>query len=578
MVDDKVVYYALSGPVFHPPPDVNRMNHEVTMDHSLPLISTLVGSLAMAYVFGMLAYRLKVSPMVGYLLAGVLVGPFTPGYVADGHIAPELAEIGVILLMFGVGLHFSIKDLLAVKMIAVPGAIVQILIATLLGAGLALLFGWNWLAALIFGLSLSVASTVVLLRALETSNRTDSHEGKIAVGWLIVEDLVMVLALVLLPLLANLTADNAQTLSVSHLLQQIGLTLGKVAAFILIMMMFGRRLIPWLLARSAATGSREMFTLTVLVIALGIAFGAVKLFDVSFALGAFFAGIVLNGSELSHKAAHDTLPLRDAFAVLFFVSVGMLFNPVILIHAPFAVLASLLIVVVGKSCAAYGLVRLFRHDKHTALTISISLAQIGEFSFILLGLGILLGVVPTEARDIVLAAAILSILVNPMLFGWLARYDQRKQGADIAPTVTVPAPGKVVLVGAGKVGSRVAEQLLARQVPLVVIDTDAALVEGLQARGFDAVRGNAVLPDTLVAAGLQERDILIVAIPNSFEAGEIVAQQRALHPGRLILACAYLGEEMEWLQKQGATHTINGAVEIAERIVQWVPNTTESAA
>ncbi len=544
------------------------------MEHSLPLITTLVGSLLMAFVFGMLAHRLKLSPMVGYLVAGVLSGPFTPGYVADAEIAPELAELGVILLMFGVGLHFSLRDLMAVKRIAVPGAIGQIAIATLLGALLATVLGWSPLAATLFGLSLSVASTVVLLRALEARSMVESPEGKIAVGWLIVEDLVMVLALVLLPLLANLSSDDGQGATWGQLVSEVAWTLGKVATFITLMVVFGRRFIPWLLARSAATGSRELFTLAVLAIALGIAFGAVELFDVSFALGAFFAGIVLNGSELSHKAANDSLPLRDAFAVLFFVSVGMLFNPAILLTAPLAVLASVIIILFGKSLAAYGIVRLFGHDRHTALTISASLAQIGEFSFILLGLGITLGLLPTEARDIVLAAAIVSILVNPFLFNLIDRLEARTAAHGenaTAPKAGVPAD-KVVLVGGGRIGGRIAEQLRQSRVPLVIVESDPGQTERLREQGFEVIHGNAVLAETLEEAGIEEACVLIVAIPNSFEAGEIIASQRGLAPARTILACAYFGDEMEWLQKQGATAVVNGADEVANRLVSLLPD------
>ena len=559
------------------------------MHHSLPLITTLVGSLVLAFIFGMLAHRLRLSPMVGYLIAGVLCGPFTPGYVADSEIAPELAELGVILLMFGVGLHFSLKDLMAVKRIAVPGAIGQIAIATLLGVGLASLLGWPLLAASVFGLSLSVASTVVLLRALEARNMLESPEGKIAVGWLIVEDLVMVLALVLLPLLANLTGEGTQSLTMQHLLGEVLWTMGKVATFIILMIVFGRRLIPWILARSAATGSRELFTLAVLAIALGIAFGAVQLFDVSFALGAFFAGIVLNGSELSHKAANDSLPLRDAFAVLFFVSVGMLFNPAILLSNPLAVLATLLIIVLGKSLAAYGIVRLFGHDRHTALTISASLAQIGEFSFILLGLGITLELLPTDARDIVLAGAILSILINPFLFAWLERTPSPREesldtprgeaGMDDAQTSDPVQPADllsqwdnhVILVGGGRIGSLIAQRLQQSQVPLVIVELDTQPIARLRGQGHAVVRGNAVLPDTLEQAGITRARALIVAIPNSFEAGEIIASQRAAHTHLSILACAYLGEEVAWLQKQGASQVVNGAAEIASRLISLLP-------
>jgi CPA2 family monovalent cation:H+ antiporter-2 len=394
------------------------------MDHSLPLITTLVGGLVLAYLFGMLASRLRISPMVGYLAAGVVCGPFTPGYVADLRLAPELAEIGVILLMFGVGLHFSVKDLLSVKHIAIPGAIVQITLATLLGLGLSQLLDWTVTAGLVFGLALSTASTVVLLRALESRGQLDTNEGRIAIGWLIVEDLVMVLALVLLPILANLQ-QGGEALTPAQVMADIGLTLAKVAAFIALMVIGGRRLIPWLLARTAATGSRELFTLAVLSCSLGIAFGAVKLFGVSFALGAFFAGVVMNSSHLSHKAANDTLPLQDAFAVLFFVSVGMLFDPVILLREPLAVLATLFVIVIGKSVAAFAIVRLFGHSQRTALTISASLAQVGEFSFILMGLGVMLELVPGVARDLVLVGACFSIVLNPLVFNQVERWLRR---------------------------------------------------------------------------------------------------------------------------------------------------------
>ncbi|MDN6073280.1 MAG: Kef family K(+) transporter, partial [Enterobacterales bacterium] len=328
------------------------------MHHSTPLITTIVGGLVLAFLLGMLANRLRISPLVGYLVAGVLAGPFTPGFVADTSLAPELAEIGVILLMFGVGLHFSLKDLMAVKNIAIPGAIAQIAVATLLGMGLSSLLGWDLVTGLVFGLCLSTASTVVLLRALEERQLIDSQRGQIAIGWLIVEDLAMVLTLVLLPAFAGIMGEG-QDMQLKDLLIELGITLGKVVAFITIMIVVGRRLVPWILAKTASTGSRELFTLSVLALAMGVAYGAVAIFDVSFALGAFFAGMVLNESELSHRAAHDTLPLRDAFAVLFFVSVGMLFDPMILVEQPLAVLGCLAIIVFGKSLAAFFLVKMF---------------------------------------------------------------------------------------------------------------------------------------------------------------------------------------------------------------------------
>ena len=388
--------------------------------HDTPLIATIAAGFMLAFVFGMIAHRLRLSPLVGYLAAGIVVGPFTPGFVADAKLAQELAEIGVILLMFGVGLHFSLADLMAVRRIAVPGAVAQIGVATLLGMGLAAALGWGLGTGLVFGLALSVASTVVLVRALQERKILESERGRIAVGWLIVEDLVMVLALVLLPALAPaLVADTR--LPASEIAATIGLTLLKVAAFIGVMVVAGRRVIPWIMHHAAHTGSRELFRLAVYAVALGVAFGAAKLFDVSFALGAFFAGMMMGESRLSQRAADEALPLRDAFAVLFFVSVGMLFNPAVLVEAPLSVLATVLIIVVGKSVAAFVIVRAFGHPVGTALTVSAALAQIGEFSFILVGLGVALSLLPEEGRDLVLAGAILSILVNPFIFAAIER-------------------------------------------------------------------------------------------------------------------------------------------------------------
>ena len=389
--------------------------------HDTPLIATIAIGFVLAFLFGMIAQRLRTSPLVGYLVAGIVVGPFTPGFVADPALAGELAEIGVILLMFAVGLHFSLKDLMSVRAIALPGAVVQILVATLLGMGLAHWIGWSLGAGLVFGLALSVASTVVLVRALQERRMMDTERGRIAVGWLVVEDLVIILALVLLPTIAPLLTGDAR-LPLGALALAAGLTLLKVAAFVGIMLVAGRRVIPWILHEAAHTGSRELFRLAVYAIALGIAFGAVKLFDVSFALAAFFAGMVLAESQLSQRATEEALPLRDAFAVLFFVSVGMLFNPEVLLTAPLHVAAAVLIVLFGKSVAAFVIVRAFGHPTGTALTISASLAQIGELSFILVGLGVALGLLPAEGRDLVLAAAILSILVNPLLFAALDRW------------------------------------------------------------------------------------------------------------------------------------------------------------
>ncbi len=404
------------------------------MHHATPLISTIVGGLVLAFILGALANRLKLPPLIGYLCAGIVVGPHTPGYTADQALAPELAELGVILLMFGVGLHFSLKDLMAVKKIAIPGAVVQIAIATVLGMGVAWGFGWEWGPGLVYGLALSVASTVVLLKALQERNLVESPQGRIAVGWLIVEDLAMVLTLVLLPALAGLLApageagSGAAAASSGDILLTVLSTLGKVAAFVAVMLVIGRRFIPWMLERIVWTGSRELFRLAVLATALGVAFGAYSLFGVSFALGAFFAGMVLAESEFSHRAAEESLPLRDAFAVLFFVSVGMLFNPMVLITDPWGVLATLFIIVVGKSVAALCIVRAFGHSTRTGMTIAVSLAQIGEFSFILAGLGVYLKILPERGQALILAGALLSIVLNPLLFYMLDRYTAKQEG------------------------------------------------------------------------------------------------------------------------------------------------------
>jgi len=407
--------------------------------HETSLIFTIAVSLAFAFVGGFVAVRLYLPPLVGYLLAGVAVGPFTPGVVADPHLAGELAEIGIILLMFGVGMHFSLREILAVRSIALPGAIAQIGVATALGIGVARLWGWTLGGGLVLGLALSVASTVVLLRALEAQDMLDSMNGRIAVGWLIVEDLVMVLALVLLPAFAGplggQSPGSAAGAVGNNLLVTLGLTLGKVAAFVGFMLLAGARLFPWLLDQVARTGSRELFTLAVVALALGIAFGSAELFGVSFALGAFFAGMVINESDHSHRAAADLQPLQDAFAVLFFVAVGMLFDPVILIRQPLQVLSIIAIIVVGKSLAAFLLVRVFRYPVDTALTVSAGLAQIGEFSFILAGLGIALGLLPPEGQSLILAGALLSISLNPLIFRAAAAMQGRWQARSVSRLV-----------------------------------------------------------------------------------------------------------------------------------------------
>ncbi|MBP0463654.1 Kef family K(+) transporter [Roseomonas sp. PWR1] len=537
-------------------------------DHQTPLIATIVVGLVLAFALGLLAQRLRVSPLVGYLLAGVAVGPFTPGFVADAALAAELAEIGVILLMFAVGLHFSWRDLVSVAAIAVPGAIVQIAVATALGLGLALLLGWSVPAGLVFGLALSVASTVVLIRALQERRIIDSERGRIAVGWLVVEDLAMVLALVLLPALAAAMAAGA--LSARDIALAIGITLGKVGLFGAAMLLVGRRAIPALLHYVAHTGSRELFRLAVYVVALGVAFGAAKLFGVSFALGAFFAGMVLSESRLSQRAAEEALPLRDAFAVLFFVSVGMLFDPGVVLRDPVGLLATVLIIVVGKSVAAYGIVRLFGHGHGTALTISASLAQIGEFSFILAGLGVALSLLPPEGRDLVLAGAILSIMLNPLVF-WIAeRTLPAAPRSPVPPPPPAPAaePGHEVLVGYGRVGSLVGRRLMSAGRRVVVIEAGEDAAEAARRDGAHVIAGNAADPDVLAEADLPAARRVFVAIPEPFEAGQVVEQARAAQPDLEILARAGSEEAMEHLKGLGATLTVMGEREIAHRMLE----------
>ncbi len=544
------------------------------MHHTTPLITTIVGGLVLAFFLGMLANKLRISPLVGYLLAGVLSGPFTPGFVADTNLAPELAELGVILLMFGVGLHFSLKDLMAVKAIAIPGAVAQIAAATLLGMGLSQILGWPWLTGLVFGLCLSTASTVVLLRALEERQLIDSRRGQIAIGWLIVEDLVMVLALVLLPAIAGMFEEG--NASISMVLWDLLLTISKVVAFMVLMMVVGRRVVPWILARSAATGSRELFTLSVLALALGIAFGAVEFFDVSFALGAFFAGMVLNESELSHRAAHDTLPLRDAFAVLFFVSVGMLFDPMILMSKPLAVLGVLAIIVLGKSLAALLLVRLFGHSRRTALTISVSLAQIGEFAFILAGLGISLNLLSQEGRNLVLAGAILSIMLNPILFALLQRYlDKAETGEDQTAEealeeekqIPVDLCNHAIVVGFGRVGSLLGRNLMESGIPIVVVENNRSRVEALREQGISAVLGNAARAETMDLARLDCARWLLLTIPNGYEAGEIVTAAREKRPTIDIIARAHYDDEVIYISERGADRVVMGEREIAKSML-----------
>ena len=594
------------------------------MHHDTPLITTIVAGLVLAYIFGMVANRFRMPPLVGYLFAGILVGPYSPGFVADVELGAELAEIGVILLMFGVGLHFSLKDLMSVRALAIPGAVVQIGFATLLGAGLGLLLGWSLFGSILFGLALSVASTVVLLKALQDRRLIESERGRIAVGWLIVEDLAMVLALVLVPAIASLGGSSESLHDpfvsfVTRLLDVdvglwgiLGLTLLKIAAFVGFMLVVGRRVIPWALHATAHTGSRELFRLAVLAIALGVALGSSVLFGVSLALGAFFAGMILSESELSHRAAQETLPLRDAFAVLFFVSVGMLFDPTIIVTQPLLVLATVFIIVIGKSLAAFWIVILFKRPVATALTISASLAQIGEFSFILASMGVSLAILPQEGQDLILAGALISIVLNPVVFFVLdlvkprlearvaARRDEpaEPKAADIRhePSMAAQGPattdapsqgavdrgeqgadddtgepshqtGHTVLVGYGQVGRIVAAGIKADGGGLVVIEDSDHDVAAARAEGHEVVFGNAASENVLKLANLGAAKALLVAISNGFEAGSVCESARKLNPGIAIISRAYSEEEETFLRNLGATTVIRGEQEIGKGIL-----------
>ncbi|QEY16421.1 Kef family K(+) transporter [Cellvibrio sp. KY-GH-1] len=519
------------------------------MPHNISLITTIVAGLGLAMILGFLVTRLRMPPLVGYLIAGIIVGPYTPGFVADMELTAQLAEIGVMLLMFGVGLHFSINDLLAVKRIAIPGAIVQITVATALGAGAGLWWDWSFGESLVFGLALSVASTVVLLKALEARGVIDSINGKIAVGWLVVEDLVMVTVLVLLPAFAVLLGGHSAAEGHEPVSDSISLTvlitIGKVIAFIAFMLIVGKRVLPKLLWWVAGTGSRELFSLCVIATAVGVAYGSAALFDVSFALGAFFAGMMLRESEFSHRAADDSLPLRDAFAVLFFVSVGMLFDFHIVVNEPFKVLAVVAIIMFGKTIVAVALVLMFRYPLNTALTVGASLAQIGEFSFILAGLSMSLGLMDATGQNLILAGALASIALNSVMFAsleplqrWAKKHSafarQLEMNADplaVLPMNTSEAflSGHIVLVGYGRVGRRIAAILDEQQIPYVVVDSNREIVEQLRAINIPAVCGDAADPKVLIQAHIAHAGMLVAATSNTFHVRQMIDTARQLN-------------------------------------------------
>jgi CPA2 family monovalent cation:H+ antiporter-2 len=560
------------------------------MPHDISLITTIAAALGMAMVTGFVASRLSMPPLVGYLLAGIVIGPATPGFVADVALAGQLAEIGVMLLMFGVGLHFSLDDLLAVRRIAVPGAIVQIVVATAMGMATAMAWGWSFGAALVFGLALSVASTVVLLRALETRGELASVNGRIAVGWLVVEDLVMVLVLVLLPALSGMLGGKGEAAgdvgSTGTLWGALGTTLVKVAAFVALMLIVGRRVFPRLLWQVARTGSRELFTLCVVAVAVGVAYGSAKLFDVSFALGAFFAGMMMRESEFSHRAAEESLPLRDAFSVLFFVSVGMLFDPRVLIDAPIKVLAVTAIIIAGKTLAAIALVLLFRYPVNTALTVGASLAQIGEFSFILAGLGVGLGLLPTEGQSLILAGALISIALNSVVFaairpahGWihthssLARRLEHRTDPLAELPMSVDAPqltGHVVVVGYGRVGKRIAETLIEHEVHFVVVEQNREAVERLRGAGFQAVAGDGADPAALIQAHIARAGMLVIATPDSFEVRRMVETARTLNSAIEVVVRTHSEQEAQLLESDRVGKVFMGEHELAKAMAAHV--------
>jgi len=556
------------------------------MEHNVSLISTLAAGFGLALILGFIAERLRLPALVGYLLAGIAIGPATPGFVADVGIAAQLSEIGVMLLMFGVGLHFSLKDLMAVKRIALPGAVVQMTAATLLGMGLAMWWGWSTGAALVFGLSLSCASTVVLLKALEARGTLESVNGRIAVGWLVVEDLATVLILVLLPPLAPVLGGSAQGAPDEPLWRTIAETLAQMAAFVVLMLVVGRRVLPWLLWQVARTGSRELFTLMVIAVAIGIAYGAGVLFHVSFALGAFFAGMVMRESEYSHRAAQESLPLRDSFSVLFFVSVGMLFDPMTLVDQPLHLLGVVAIVMLGKALAAMALVILFRYPLNTAMTVSASLAQIGEFSFILAGLGLQLGLLPKAGMNLVLAAALISIALNPVMFAMIQPLRRwvldrsafaRKLEARDDPYAELPQTtgrqyleGQVVLVGFGRVGRRIADALTEQGIPFVVADQGRETVEALRRRGLAAVSGDASDPMVLVQAHIANAAMLVVAVPDSMKARQMADTARQLNPGIEIVLRTHGEEESALLRKEGLGTVFHGEEELAKGMSRHV--------
>ena len=564
------------------------------MPHDVDLIILLAVGFGLALIFGYLAVRLRLPPLIGYLIAGIIISPNTPGIVADIHLANQLAELGVMFLMFGVGMHFSLNDLLQVRRIALPGAILQIAVATLLGIGVSMIWGWSFGSALVFGLSLSCASTVVLLKALGDRGLLNSVNGKIAVGWLLVEDLVMVLVLVLLPATAALLGGEALTGSADdNIWLTLGITLLKVVGFIAFMLIIGKRLVPMIMQFVARLGSRELFTLTVVAAAVSIAFGAYKIFGVSMALGAFFAGMVVKESDFSHRAEEETLPLREIFAILFFVAVGMLFDPRILVEQPVHVLAVVAIIMVGKTIAAMALVLFFRYPINTALTVGASLAQIGEFSFILATLGVSLKLLSLEGQNLILAGALISITLNSFVFSaiepvqrWirershLARLLERSGD----PLAMLPDEvsqdylrDQVVIVGHGEVGRRITKQLMAEDIKVVIAEENREIVENLREKGIAAVSGMATDPGVLIQAHIQHARLLVLSPMDIIDIHKIVDIAKTLNPEIQVLVCAESKEEAEVIRRDQIGEVYFAKEEMAKNMSNHILNQIQIA-
>lgn len=564
------------------------------MPHDVELIILLAVGFSLALVFGYIAARLRLPPLMGYLIAGVIISPNTPGIVADIHLANQLAELGVMFLMFGVGMHFSLNDLMQVRRIALPGAVLQIAVATLLGVGVSMMWGWSFGSALIFGLSLSCASTVVLLKALGDRGLLDSVNGKIAVGWLLVEDLVMVLALVLLPATAVLLGGQVlESTNHENIWLTLGLTLLKVSGFIAFMLIVGKRLVPFIMQIVARLGSRELFTLTVVAAAVSIAFGAYKIFGVSMALGAFFAGMVVKESDFSHRAEEETLPLREIFSILFFVAVGMLFDPRILIEEPLHVLAVVGIIMVGKTLAAMALVLFFRYPLNTALTVGASLAQIGEFSFILATLGVSLQLLSLDGQNLILAGALISITLNSFVFSaiepvqnwirersYLARLLERSSD----PLAMLPDEvsqdylrDQVVIVGHGEVGRRITQNLMAENIKVVIAEENREIVEDLREKGIAAVSGIATEAGVLIQAHIQHARLLVLSPMDILDIHKIVDIAKTLNPEIQVLVCAESKAEAEAIRKDNIGEVYFAKEEMAKNMSNYILNQIEIA-